>query len=79
MSKRKSENGEKQIRKDAADALAADIAQKAEPALARMLTNGTSTVVNSETAHRIASAMARDADKGHTRPMHEYINEARRR
>jgi hypothetical protein len=78
MSKAKTESGARENRKAAQEALAADIAKSAEPGLARAISGG-DTQVSSETAHRISAAMARDSDRGHTRTMSEYINEARRR
>lgn len=67
--------------KEAADAVAADIATRAEPGIARAMTGGKSDRVDSETSHRIAAAFARDMEKGPgaIRKMSEYAKEARRK
>lgn len=66
--------------KEAVEGIAEDIAKKAEPALAGVLSGG-KRYVDSETAHRIAAAIARDSDKGAgaLRDIAEYAKEARRR
>lgn len=78
MPKAETEGGSRDSNKAAADALAEEIATKAEPELARALSGG-KTQVTSETAHRMAAAIARDSDRGIRRPMAEYIREANRR
>lgn len=78
-SKAATHGGQRQSHQEAVEGLAADIAQKAEPAIALALTGGRSTTVSSEQSAYIAAAIARDQDKGGTRPLSEYVNEARRR
>lgn len=50
-------------RREASEYLAERIATCAEPALAGSLTKGQSIKVDSETAHRLAAKVARDADR----------------
>lgn len=78
MSERETDAGQKQANQDAKEALAADIATKAEPDLARAISGG-DVRVTSETAHRMAAVIARDADKGISRHISEIIKEATRR
>jgi hypothetical protein len=82
MSKRKTkaktEGGEREANRAAVESMAETIATKAEPALAHVLTGGTGRM-NTDQAHYIAAAIARDSDAGRTRPISEYVNEARRR
>lgn len=73
------ENTARVDRSEAAQELASEIATRAEPALAAALTGGRSTQVDSETAHRMSAAIARDRDRGITRATSHYVNEARRR
>lgn len=75
----RAENSARADRTDAAQELAAEIATRAEPAVAAALTGGRGTQVDSETAHRIAAAVARDRDRGHVRSTAEYVREAQRR
>ncbi len=66
--------------KDAVDGVASDIAKNIEPALAAAI-NGGKRHVDSETAHRVAAAIARDSDKGPgaLRDISDYMREARKR
>jgi hypothetical protein len=78
MSKRETDAGQKQANKDAVDAVAADIAQKAEPELARYLSGGGSRPTSEQSAY-IAAETARCHERGEKKPMAQIIEEARRR
>lgn len=57
------ENGRRDDHQQAVEGLASDIAERAEPHIAQHLTKSSSTRVDSETAHRIAAEIARNADR----------------
>ncbi len=77
--KTRASNTARDDHKAAVDAEAADYA-KATPAMNACLTGGKSAApIDSETAHRVAASIARDTDRGHSRPLAEHVREARRR
>lgn len=78
MAKAKTNAGAREDNRRAVEEMATAIATKAEPGLASVLSGGTGRM-SLDQAHYIAAAIARDTDSGKTRPISEYVNEARRR